>query len=188
MFFSTLGRRLSSVVGVREANEEIDAPPLLPEGTALRRAPGEAGRRRSGPSTPAAWAAARKAFATPIAIDRIEIAHQDDRRFLINFAEPADQWRAGFLGGESTRFERAQGRAAWMAGPSAIGSEERHADLDQIGAGLRQAVEHGLAKVAASGSPHVMIGDETGPALTPSSIAKQLAAMRLTARSPAAPP
>src|SRR5665213_4573815 len=96
-----------------------------------------------------------------IAIDRIVIAHQHDRRGIVLVAE-APQRRQN-LRQIRARFERTQRRGLdRRAVRHRIG--ERHADLDQIGAGLgqlrQQLLEGGAVRIAAG-----EIGHQPGAAL-----------------------
>ncbi len=88
-------------------------------------------------------------------IDRIVIAHQHDRRVVVIFAEGAYQIER--LGHALAAFERAH---AGGLNRRAVGHRigERHADLDHVGAGLRQRLhdrDRGvIIRIAGHGESH----------------------------------
>ena len=89
------------------------------------------------PSTPAARASSRKR-AHAVAVDRVVIAHQHQGRIPVRAAEAADQ--AEHVAETRARLERPQRRGLDRR---AVGHRigERHAELDHVGAGLRQPFE-----------------------------------------------
>ena len=86
-----------------------------------------------------------------IAVDRVVVAHQHDRRFGVAFAEVADDAERSF---ERRPFRSARWDEAWIAGPSAIGSE------NGMPSSIRSAPAAGNPRirrfdVSGSGSPAV---------------------------------
>ena len=97
----------------------------------------------------------------PVGIDRIEIAHQDNGRLCVAFAEFRDH------------FERSAQSLPALQRPQtgglnrrAVGHRvgERHAELDHIRPGRREGLEDGEARLAIRVPGHD-VGDEAGPAL-----------------------
>ena len=112
------------------------------------------------PSTPASSASAMKAF-DAVAVDRVVVPHQDDWRFGLGLPEPADHGQRPAQG--HAGLERAQ---RCLLDRRAVRHRvgERHAELDQVGPGLRQAcqdLEGGLLVRVAGGQE----GDQTAPTL-----------------------
>ena len=94
-------------------------------------------------------------------VDRIVVAHQHDRRRVVVLAERAHQRERlhhGLAG-----VERAQARGLDRR-PVGHRIGERHAELDHVGAGLRQRLEDRERRSRQSGSPAMSEGDERGAA------------------------
>ena len=73
-------------------------------------------------------------------LDRVQVAHQDDRRILVALAELADEGQ-GLAQAHVVR----EGALAGALDHRAVGHRigERHADLEHVGAGLDQRVQGG---------------------------------------------
>ena len=133
---STVGRRLSSVVGVASRMK------LSPAFSAGRQSSSSSSGGRSttiSPSTPAALASARKR-STAVDVDRIVVAHQHDRRVVVVLAEFAHQSQRL---GHALPALSARKPAAWIAGPSAIGSVNGMPSSMMSAPGLRQGLGDG---------------------------------------------
>jgi hypothetical protein len=71
-----------------------------------------------------------------VALDRVRVAHQHHRRRVLP-PRNARTHRSTCRHADAAR-QRALG-AFWITGPSAIGSEKRHAELDDVGAAFASA-------------------------------------------------
>ena len=146
MLRSTVGSRSSSVVGVARRMKQ------RPRASAGRQSSSSSSGGRStmiSPSTPAALASSRKR-SRAVAVDRIVVAHQHHRRVVV-LAPGSRAPARSVLGERHAGLQRAQ--AAGLD-RRAVGHRvgERHADLDQVGAGGGRP-RSSSNDVSGSGSP-----------------------------------
>ena len=122
------------------------------------------------PSTPAAARVAGEALEA-VGIDRVQVAHQDDRRVGVALAEAAHQRPASAAA--SCRPSSARWPARWIGGPSAMGSENGKPSSIRSAPAAGRRLEDRQRGRRRPGSPAITIGDEGGAALAPSAAAKR---------------
>ena len=158
MFSSTAGRRRSSVVGVASRMKSS------PAARAGRQSSASSSGGRSttiSPSAPAALASARKRVVA-IAVDRVVVAHQHDRH--VGVARRARGGRGRSVVAMRAPAASARRLAAWIDGPSAIGS------VNGMPISIRSAPAAGRPAISSQRGGEVRIargqeGDQPRPAL-----------------------